>query len=595
MGYLKKIFSNFLAVLKIGSGRKLFVFDLIAWSIITYDLIKIKSQHLYFYLWPKLTVGTLVLAGLLIYVPPLISAYINFVFRNVKIFRNTIGSYWRDRSFIFHWITSLAFALYIAISSELKVLSGFQATYVNSITTTLSSYEYSPFYHDVVYKIAWSFLLGFIISVASFFGYRKELKSELILWFRLANSSSDYFPKQKANLIFVNTASMAPTINWISTKEESYRHTYQKKVPTSDDAKHYLTSAAEESRGLLREYLFQENRERGGEFSVEFLPGTSRALEVGLTQIENLGTVVVSPYEHPSQNDVVEWFVATFNPSIKHEKLRMDYSVLHKSWHEQKARLIEQVRSAISAADHSKKIAILISEVHYLTGMVIIVNEIIEDLRPNYRNSSLVFMVDGSQSVGNLLRPLNTLANNLHREDFYYFSAHKWLLSPNTCGVFVAEQNASRFAIQPYDLFGAGLPSATVDPGVIFGIRSSLQYLIGHKMANLKKFNETSNLLKSYFVENIGDQFEVIQSDSKEMNRSLFIAVRPRSGYRWKDESVEDFWIQITGAGVDLTRLDLEGSDAQTWWLRISFPYFVQLHLLKQLIKHLRARVTSIN
>jgi len=592
MEQLKKRLSDLMAVLKIGSGRKVFVFDLFVWSIILFDFIKISTKHLNFYLWPKITFGTFVVAGLLIYVVPLISAAISFFFRNT--FRNTISSSWRDRSFLFHCFTSIAFALFVSLSTELEVLSGFQTTYFGLVPITLISYEYSPLYKKVVYAAAASsFVISVLISVFSFFSYRKELKSELILWFRLANSSSDYFPKQKANLIFVNTASMAPTINWISTKEESYRHTYQRKVPTSDDAKHYLTSAAEESRGLLREYLFHENRERGGDFSIEFLPGTSRALEIGLTQIENLGTIVVSPYEHPSQNNVVEWFVATFNPSIKHEKLKVDYSVLQKSWNEQKMRLIEQINSAISTADNSKRIAILISEVHYLTGMVIIVNEIIETLRRNYRKSNLVFMVDGSQAVGNLRQPLNTLANNLHREDFYYFSAHKWLLSPNTCGVFVAEQNASRYAIKPYDLFGAGLPSATVDPGVIFGIRSSLQYLISDKMANLEKFHETSTLLKSYFIEKIGDQFEVIQSDSEEINKSLFIAVRPRSGYRWKDKSVQEFWDEITRDAVDLTRVDIEGTD--TWWLRISFPYFLQPHQLKQLLTHLRARVTSVN
>lgn len=591
---MKDFLHSLMSLLKIGSGRKLFLFDVIVWAVMLNDFIRIRTQHVDMYLWPNFALQTFVVASLLIYAPPLVSAFVNFFFRNQELFRHTIDSRWRDLSFIFHWITSIALAMFISVSTELEVLSGFKTTYTGLGPLALASYQYSPFYKAIIYFVLGSSLLSLALSLLSFFSYRRELKSEFILWFRLSDFSSRYFPKQKANLIFVNTASMAPTINCISAEEEFYRHTYQQKVPTSDEAKGYLMRAAVESRELLLEYLFQDT-DRRSHFSIEYLPGTSRALEVGLTQIENLGAIIVSPYEHPSQNDVVKWFVATFNPSIRHEKLRMDYSVLQATWNQQKSRLIKQISSITSTLTDGKKIAVLISEVHYMSGMVINVNELIQELRPNYRSSNLVFMVDGSQSVGNLLKPLSTLADNLHREDFYYFSAHKWLLSPNTCGVFIAEQNPTRYEIQPYDIFGAALPSATVDPGVIFGIRSSLNYLIGNKMLLFKRFHETSTFLKSYFIENIGEQFETVESASSEMNGSLFIAVRPRSGNKWKEETRQDFWTQITQDGVDLTLLELEGMKPTNWWLRISFPYFLQLHQLKQLIKHLRARVTSIN
>jgi selenocysteine lyase/cysteine desulfurase len=581
-----------IALLKIGSGKKLFAFDLVAWGIVLYDFMRIKTS----YVWPKFTLKTFLVAIVVIFIPPLLSAAINFFVRNVEKFRQkTVSSNWRDASFVFHGLTSIALALFTSMSGDLEVLSGFNASYADYVVPhSLSSFQYSPFYMGLVYGVFGSGFLGLLLSLLSFFGYRKELKADFRMWFRLSDTSSEYFPKQKAKLIFVNTASMAPTINSIITQEELYRHTYQRKVPTSDDAKDYLMLAASESRNLLLEYLFQGTN-RHGHFSIEFLPGTSRALEVGLTQIDNLGAIIVSPYEHPSQNDVVKWFVSAFNPSIAHHELEIDYTILKASWDQQKSRLIEQIQSVIAACDARKKIAVLISEVHYMTGLVINVNEIIDALRPRYRNSNLVFMVDGSQSVGNLLSPLSTLVNNLHREDFYYFSAHKWLLSPNTCGVFVAEQNPSRYEIEPYDIFGATLPSATVDPGVIFGIRSSLQYLIGDRMSKLKSFHEISCLLKSYFRENIGDQFEVVESVTREMNESLFIAVRPKPGNRWKEETRQAFWTQIREDGVDLTVLKLQGVDPTTWWLRISFPYFLQLHLLKQLIKHLQKRVVSIN
>ncbi len=253
------------------------------------------------------------------------------------------------------------------------------------------------------------------------------------------------------------------------------------------------------------------------------------------------------------------------------------------------------MRSAIGPDTNGEKVAILISEVHYLTGLVLNVTEVIETLRANGEHSNLVFIVDGSQAVGNLLNPFDDLSQHLRDQDFYYFSAHKWLLSPNTCGVLITRKHADRYKVRPYDLFGADLPSSTIDPGVIFGIKSSLEYLIEKGKSHLNQFHQKSISLKAYFIEEIGDQFEVIQSASQEMNRSNFIAVRPRSGYRWKERTVKEFWKKIRSDGVDLTVDKLDESDSSMWWLRISFPYFLQLHLLKRLIKHLNGRVDSIN
>ncbi|MDQ1640152.1 MAG: cysteine desulfurase / selenocysteine lyase [Pyrinomonadaceae bacterium] len=586
------------ALMKIGSGWKLFYFDVFILAFILFDgwaiyNLNLDMSHFSFFrrIWEAINPYYLTIAVLIIYLPPIISALVDFLFRDAESFKEkTIPLRFRSLLLIFHFFISIVFVFVMSISHELQVLSGFKTGFGSP---AILSYDYRPLYSWIS---LWAVTIGSILVVVakpilSALANRKDVGTEFNLWFKLSDTASEYFPKQRESLIFVNTASMAPSINWIITREESYRHSYQKRVPTSDDAKEYLRAAAEKCRDGLRGYLFQDTAARAPQFSIEFLPGTSRGLEVGLNQIDKLDTIIVSPYEHPSQDKVVEWFAA-LNPSIKHTRLKMEYSILKRGWSEQKSWLLGQIRSAIPV-EANRKVAILLSEVHYLTGMVINVDEIIKTLRVDYSN--LVFMVDGSQAAGNLLKPFNRLADNLHREDFYYFSAHKWLLSPNTCGVLIAEQNPSRYKVYPYDLFGAELPSATIDPGVIFGIRSSLKFLIGNKMFHLKKFHEKSNHLKSYFMKNIGEQFEVIESASHEMNQSNFIAVRPRSGNRWKEETRQEFWNQITKDGVDLTVVPLDGAEANTWWLRISFPYFLQLHLLKQLIKHLKARVTSIN
>jgi hypothetical protein len=581
----------FFALIKIGSGRILMLFDLVVWSLIVVDLYHIRALDLdVFHSWAFRRVWELFglkhvgIAALIFFLPPILSAFVNFLARNIEVLRETITSKRRQVILGLHFLTSFIFAIFVAAAPELQLLSGYKAESVTWYES--SSAEF----------IAWllgssALAVGGAAALARLLG--KTNVTELKLWFRLSDSSSEFFPRQRANLVFVNTASMAPPIEWIGKKEETYRYEYQRRVPTSEDAKDYLLKAAERSRDLIREYLFSEKIDRAN-FSIEFLPLTSRGLEVGLTHIPNLTKIVISPYEHPSQKRVIEWF-KTIHPDVKSESIDMDYSILQKGWNEQRVWLVESLRAAIKLDTEGGKVAILISEVHYLTGLVLNITEVIAALRTGGENSNLVFMVDGSQSVGNLENPFNDLGSYLRDQDFYYFSAHKWLLSPNTCGVLITRKHADRYKVRPYDLFGTELPSSTIDPGVIFGIKSSLEYLIEKGKFHLRTFQEKSSSLKAYFIEEIGEQFEVIQSASHEMNRSNFVAVRPRNGYRWRDPSVAAFWVKIRSDGVDLTVDKLDEREPSMWWLRISFPYFLQLHLLKRLIKHLQSRVTSIN
>jgi hypothetical protein len=579
----------FLAFLKIGSNWLLLLFDGVVWFLIGWDIAKIHELDLDIFhpaqvvrrSWELFGLSHLGVAAAIFFVPPLFNWFVSFLSRNFET-RRTISSKLRHVFLGFHFVTSNFFAIFVSWTTELQVLSG-----VNG--------DFTPSYDSISAHFA-RWLIG--SSAAFFVGGTVLAKfasrsswTEFELWFNLSDSSTDHFPRQRTNLVFANTASIAPPIAWISNREENYRYEYQRRVPTSDDAKQYLLAAAERSRELLREYLFREKPDKA-DFSIEFLPLTSRGLEVGLTQISNLRKILVSPYEHRSQKKVIEWFKA-IHPNVAYQFLEMDYSILQKPWNEQRSWLIKGLKAEMPQDTNGGTVAILISEVHYLTGLVLKVTEVIESLRAEGKSSNLVFMVDGSQSVGNLLQPFNDLYKHLRSEDFYYFSAHKWLLSPNTCGVLVSRQNVDRYEIFPYDLFGRALPTSTIDPGVIFGIKSSLEYLIEED--HLNRFHQKSAALKSFFTRELGDKFEVIQSASQEMNASNFVAVRPRAGYKWKEESLNRFWEQMRNDGVDLTVDDLDGTGPNGWWLRISFPYFLQLHLLKQLIKHLQSRAVSVN
>ncbi len=589
------------AYIRIGSDKKLLIFDFSIWGMILYDLFAIKSLRLDVYhlsfiqnIWENFSIKYISIAVLLIYIPPILIASLNFLLRDTRPFRNTLPTRYKNIIFIIHFITAIGLSFFMSISSELQLLSGEKRIFDSSGGFSSSTSEYTPLYSTLLIILATIPSLGIIITtIGKFFSDRKKnSKEEFTLWFNLADTSRDYFPKERGDLIFVNTASMAPSINWVNKREESLRNLYQKKVPTSDDARTYLKECSEDSREFLREYLFQDTSDKST-FSIEFLPGTSRGLEVGLTHIENVEKIILSPYEHPGQYNVVKWF-AGLKQNIDHTMLEMNHLKLNDQWDTQKKWLIKSINDALPTAT-DKKVAVLLSEVHYVTGLYINVKEIMEELRPDHRNSNIVFIIDGSQSVGNLKKPFNDFKDCLHNGDFYYFSAHKWLLSPNTCGVLVAKQNDDRRKITPYDIFGKNLPTATIDPGVIFGINASLEYLIGNNMFHFNKFYEKSQLLKTYFKERIIERFEIIESQTKEMNESNFIALRPKKSFKWKDKNVHEFWKEITQAGVDLTLIHPTETGDKTWWLRISFPYFLQLHSLKQLIRHLNNRVFNVN
>ena len=591
MNNFNELLDKIFAFIRIGSGKKLIVFDIFVWSIVIYDLFIIRRLQLDIYhlsfiqnIWRNFSFKYIGIAILTIFIPPILSAAINFVFSDKKYFRNSLPTRFKNIIFMFHFITAIGFSFFISISSELQQLSGLTGILDISGGFSLSNFGYTPLYSYLKIPAAFPFIYLFFKWLSDRKKYSAE---EFNIWFNLADISREYFPKQRANLIFVNTASMAPSINWVSKKEEFLRNVYQKMVPTSDDARTYLKKQAENSRDFLREYLFQDSSDKAT-FSIEFVPGTSRGLEVGLTQIENVEKIILSPYEHPSQYNVVKWF-AGLKQNIDHKMLEKKPSILDNAWGEQKKWLINSINSELTIAT-GKKVAVLLSEVHYVTGLYINVKEIIEELRPDHKNSNIVFIIDGSQSVGNLKKPFNDFKDCLHNEDFYYFSAHKWLLSPNTCGVLVAKQNDDRYKTTPYDLFGKDPPTATIDPGVIFGIYSSLEYLIGNNMFHLNRFHEISQSLKTYFKKRIVEQFEIIESTTEAMNESNFIALRPKKGFKWKDKNENEFWKEITQAGVDLTMIYPFETNDKTWWLRISFPYFLQFHLLKQLIKHLNNR-----
>lgn len=585
-----QINKKFSAFFRIGSDYKLLLFDLVLVLILIIDLIKIKEYNLFVYdfytlisIWEIISFKIIILLFVLIYAPPILICLMNFTFHKVAKINSTLSASKKNAIFLFHFAICIAFVYFLSISLKLQIYSGILSKGIEE-----DKFLYTPLI-SIIFSYTLTYLALVSIIIRPIYNLAKagfdNVKNDWNLWFELADIANDYYPKQKHNLVYVNSASMAPIIRWISNKTEIYRDNYQTRIPTSDDARRFLIGKAEKCRELIISHLVDDENLKHA-FDIEFLPGTSRALEIGLTRIDNLKKIILSPYEHPSQYDVVKWLTNRI-PEISHEFIPLDFSKLENNWQTQKRYIIQSIKN--STKQINGKIAIILSEVHYKTGLFINISELIHAIRPDYFTSNFVFVIDGSQSMGNIVNPFSSFAKSLRGDDFYYFSAHKWLLSPNTCGVLIKEHERNPYKNKPYDLLGTELPTSTIEPSVVFGLCASLEFLIEDKL--IYKFKETSMSLKSYFIDKIGDTYKVIHSSTSSMNISSFLAIKPNDSFKWKETNLDVFWKRIRERGLDLSVIDLSHTEEKTWWLRISFPYFLQLYNLKRLIKYLKEMV----
>ena len=84
--------NSFFSFIRIGSGRKLLIFDLVISILFLYDVFEIKNLHLRVYqfsffksIWNNFNIKYVAFAILLIYLPTLTSAFINFLFSSTLL------------------------------------------------------------------------------------------------------------------------------------------------------------------------------------------------------------------------------------------------------------------------------------------------------------------------------------------------------------------------------------------------------------------------------------------------------------------------------------------------------------------------------
>jgi selenocysteine lyase/cysteine desulfurase len=329
---------------------------------------------------------------------------------------------------------------------------------------------------------------------------------------------------------------------------------YQDYVPGSARATGLLLELAEECRALIKELLLETGYRE--DCRIEFVGGTSRAVEVALARTGRPRKVIVSPFEHPSVMEVAKWFVSISGAELC--QLQVTPQDHFRSWQEQEDILVAKIVEAISEVQTA---TLILSEVNYATGVVIPVEQVMERLYQFTDRSRLKIILDGAHAAGNSQNPrgVNQCAS-------YVFSAHKWLLAPEPCGVIVSH-NPSSHELVPYDAWNTALPATTVNVHMLAGLVSSLRFL---KKLTLERLWEHSKQLRRRFVHRIQGLFEVVGENSG-METTLLLAISPRREKRWKFSAAElSAYLQSNSVHALVMNID-----PGVPWIRVAFPCFI--------------------
>jgi len=347
---------------------------------------------------------------------------------------------------------------------------------------------------------------------------------------------------------------VAPEIRWIRESTNELVDLYQHYVPGSAKATALLLELAEEARALVRELLLESDVREN--YRIEFVGGTSRAVEVALARTGRPQKVIISPFEHPSVIEVAKWFVSIAGAELC--QLQFAPQDNFRCWQEQEDLLVAQIAEALKGAPRA---ALVLSEVNYATGVLIPVEQIIDRLYQFSGPSTLKIILDGAHAAGNNQNP-----SGIHKCASYVFSAHKWLLAPEPCGVIVSH-NPAPDELVPYDAWNCTLPATTVNVHMLAGVVSSLRFL---KKLGLERLWEHSRQLRERFVGRTKHLFNVVGEESG-MGATLLLAICPRAEKRWKFSAAElSTYLQNNSVHALVMSIDPEVP-----WIRVAFPCFI--------------------
>ena len=474
---------------------------------------------------------------------------------------------------LIHFFVLIVVAFYLALASAMQVASGYMIEGEEksfAFTSALQSFSSFPTISVGVLGV----LLFLLRPIIGWIAERKRpaLLQDYTARLYLADLGGDFYPKFGRSKINFNSGAIAPEIRFVKRYAASLAKKYQEYIPGSADSTNYLQQLLDECESRLKGSILKLPSDK--QHRMNFFPSTSRAMEVALLKISGPKKILLSPYEHPVEDKVSKW-INHIDGSIIN-RLGLSPEDYHLSWTYQQDKVVNeflfQMRSGVPP------FIFIISEVCYATGLCIPIAQLLQRIFQEVNRQDVVVIVDGAHAVGNV-----PIASDIDF-DYYVFSAHKWLFSPDPCGILLSANRAAD-SYRPYDSSTAQAISATTaSVRNIAGLRASLELI---DRIGLEKIWERSKALQEYLIAQLDEKFEVVGSGTG-LERSNMLAIRPKPGLSW------GFDLQGLAGNLRYDKkiyLEVISIDPIHPWVRITLPYFAEFHQINKLCKALDAEL----
>jgi hypothetical protein len=194
----------------------------------------------------------------------------------------------------------------------------------------------------------------------------------------LAALPSDYAPVHGREKLNFNSGGMCPLLIGVERTWLEQIREYQASVPGSRAARAYLDERWRVCKELLQTFGVAESAGR----QIRFTPGTGRALEIAIRELELAPFVLLSPYEHPTETTVVR-------ESFEFMQMREDLSFFEKHWQEQAEWLAVAVVDVVEK-NIERRVVFVVSEVAWSTGLEIPIHDLRKRIEQELRESNVV-------------------------------------------------------------------------------------------------------------------------------------------------------------------------------------------------------------
>ena len=509
---------------------------------------------------------------------------------------------------------SLLLCYVLLTEHEMQLLGGYEL--VTDSHTDRMRFAFTPLF------MSWWYLLCF----ASAFGANGILKVYTVVrkgttprhddrsrWQRyvtcvkMSDLDGDLYPISGRHRLNFNSAALATEARVVRRKVDRTLNEFQRSMPGSSESREYLQGLAKRARTLVGDLLLAGLRD-SETLTIEFLPSTSRALEVALTREGREADIIVSPYEHESEKDVARW-AATSRHRLLHISKAVALSQASGSDAEV-GKVLSELRGVFNCdterrmgADASEEAAataviestkrnkrvprrarskknrkaiLIVSDVCYATGITVPVHALREAVQSC--GVSPVLIVDGAHAVGNL----RMVAAGIEWQ-YYVLSAHKWLLSPEPCGILISKTKSS---IVAYDSWGDALPNSTASARMLASVCAGLEMIKRHGFEGMW---ERAGLLRDELVRRVEGRFVLLGHGPTVKINSLMVALAPASGERWdipKASGLESYF-RKRSASVAVFE------DDSGIYVRLSFPYYLDFGDIARMVEILNGALAG--